>query len=403
VSVNKSVMILGSGRLSHRLSRFFRERAVNVIEIGSKEFKEIDETEIQESSMDYAQDLLIKKRINNVSAVCIVDSEDAVNLYLLMAVLAVREDVSVYATFFNDNLVSGLTSTHRNVKTYNPAIIVSKLFAEVIPKSLPYDDDNSHRILRTYSDSPGDGLIAKLIFGFIWLLVSGAVFFKITEQIDWQKSFYLVVTVITSVNFGDAGLKNYDPMVDLTRMGLMIATYSYVIVAFACIVDQMVKRRTDVLMFGRKKYNNRGHVIVCGLGRVGYAIVQELFSKGEDIIVIEEDQNNKYLLAVRASKVPVLIGDATLDHYLIDAGIAKAKALICAIDGDLANLEIGVNARVENNSIRLSLRISDQSTAEAMKKQLNIHHVFSKSHTTAKTICDQVCQVIYPQSLTPTP
>ena len=384
------VIVLGSGRLAHRLTKLFLERNIGVVEVGSKEFKEIEETAVQESSMDYARELLIKKGIMNASAVCIVDTEDAVNTYLLMAVLAARENVPVYATFFNENIVAPLALKHRNIRIVNPADIVSKLFIGSIPRSVSRDEEV--RVSRTYNDSPKDNLVFKLLFGFVWLVLSGAVFFHFTESADWQKSIYLVITVITSVNFSDAELTNYTPFVQYLRMGLMLATYAYVIVTLAFIMDHIVKRRTDVLTLGRRRYHKRGHVIVCGLGRVGYAIVQDLLAKGEDVLVIESDPENKYLPALRANKISLLVGDAALSHFIIDAGIGRAKALVCAIDGDKDNLAIGLNARVENPNIRLLLRISDQSMAEEMKKRFNINYVFSKSYSTSKFICEQVCR-----------
>lgn len=385
----KSVLVLGSGRLAHRTMKLLKERGVEVAHINHKDFREIEETEVEESSMDYARELLVRKGIEKVSAVFLVDSEDAVNIYLLMAVLAVREDVLICATFFNESLVSDLVLKHRNIKVFNPAVVVGKLFVEAIP-SVVYKND---RVVNTstYDDSPRDSLIFKLSIGFLFLLISGALFFKVTEVVDWQRSFYLVITVITSVNFNDAVLTNNNSTIQNLRMGLMIATYVYVLVALGFITDWVVKRRTEVLMLGRRRYKNSGHVIVCGLGRVGYAIVQKLLEKRWGVIVIESDPNNKYLPAVRAKKVPVLVGDATLSHYLIDAGIGRAKALISAIDSDTDNLVIGLSARSEKSNVRLLLRIFDQTTAEEMKKRLGIHYAFSKSFATSKTMCDWIC------------
>lgn len=388
---DKSVMILGSGRLADRLTQMFAGRGVETIHVDSEEFREDKkETEVEESSMDYACDQLVKRGIRNVSDVCVVDKKDEVNIYLLMAVLAVCQDVRIHVALFNDSLVVDLTKRHRNVKVFNPAAIVSKLFVEAIPASLPKGVETKN--LNTYNDYPGDWLIFKVVFGFLVLVTFAASFFVITESVEWKKGFYLVTTIITSVNFNDAELMNYDPTVQVVRMLLMLMIYGYVcIFVFGFIVDKILKRRMDIFMLGRKKYNKKNHVIVCGLGRVGYAIVQKLAEKGEDVLVVESDMENKYLPAVRASKVPVLIGDATLPHYLIDAGVCRAKALISAIDLDKTNLEIGRHARAENPNIRLLLRIFDQKMADEMKKRFNIHYAFSKSFASAKTICDWVC------------
>ncbi len=385
------VMVLGSGRLANRLVKIFKEKSIDVVEVSSKEFKEKEETVVEESSMDYARELLIKKGIASALSVCIVDGEDAVNIYLLMATLSVREDVPIYATFFNEGLVSGLVSKYSTVHILNPANIVSKLFVWAIPALMSKDEEV--KTLKTYEDNPRDNLIFWLLAGFIWLMLSGTLFFRMTESTSWLRSIYLVVTVITSVNFNDAELTNHNRIVEIMKMGLMLSTYAYVIVVLGFILDYIVRRRIDTMTLGRRRYNKRGHVIVCGLGRVGYAIVQDLVIKGEDILIIESNKDNRYLSAVRAQKLSVLIGDATLSHYLIDAGIGSAKALISAVDSDLANLEIGQNSRSENGNIRLILRISDQSTAEEMKKRLNINYVFSKSYTTATTICEKVLNI----------
>lgn len=392
----KTILILGSGRLAHKTAKLFRDQGFEATQVSSREFVEIEETEVEESSMDYARTVLVKNGIEKVSAVCVVDSDDAVNVYLLMAALAARRDVPVYAAFFNESLVSELVDKNRNIKIFNPASIVSKLFVDSIPDSISENEETE--TLYTYNDNPNDKLPLILLAGFIWLMVSGAIFFHLTEGVGWMKSFYFAITVITGVNFGDVGLVNYGPIIEILRMGLMVATWVYVILALAFIVDHIVKRHTDILLLGRRRYRKRGHVIVCGLGRVGYAIVQDLLIKGEDVIVIEIDENNKYLSAVRAKKMPVLIGDATLVHYLIDAGVGKAKALICATDKDRVNLVIGLNARVENKNTRLLLRISDQSTAEEMKKNFSIHYVFSKSFATAKAILDSFQKKLVPSN-----
>src|SRR3989344_1248699 len=128
------VMILGSGRLAYRLIKLLRHERVEILHLDSKEFKEMEETDVQESSMEYARGLLLQKGIGKAMAVCVVDSHDAVNIHLLMAVLAARENVPVHVTFFNQNLVSAVVRNHPNVKVYNPASIVSRLFVESLPE-----------------------------------------------------------------------------------------------------------------------------------------------------------------------------------------------------------------------------------------------------------------------------
>jgi voltage-gated potassium channel len=133
------------------------------------------------------------------------------------------------------------------------------------------------------------------------------------------------------------------------------------------------------LALGRKKYNFSDHVVLCGLGRLGYFIVEELIKRGEKIIIIEQNENAKHLDYFRHRGVNVYIGDGRLPKVLGDTGIAKAKALISVISNDFVNVEIGLNARTFQTNLTLILRIFDEQMAEKIKVQLNIPHTLSLS------------------------
>ena len=88
----------------------------------------------------------------------------------------------------------------------------------------------------------------------------------------------------------------------------------------------------------------RGHVVVCGLGHVGYRVVEELRSLGVDGVGIEQEEKGGFVDLVRAMDVPVFIGDARRDDLLEKAGVARAQAVVCATADDLANLEVALDS-----------------------------------------------------------
>ena len=86
-----------------------------------------------------------------------------------------------------------------------------------------------------------------------------------------------------------------------------------------------------------------GHVIVCGMGRVGEMAVQELRDHDTPVVVIENDAEKAELLV--AEGLLVISGDATRDENLEIAGVAKAKSVITTLPNDAQNLYVVLAAR----------------------------------------------------------
>lgn len=87
----------------------------------------------------------------------------------------------------------------------------------------------------------------------------------------------------------------------------------------------------------------RDHIVICGLGRKGYLLSQAFRSRGERVIVIEQDTGNDFLGQCRENGVAVLIGNATDPGLLRQTRVERAKYVICVCGSDGANAEIAVN------------------------------------------------------------
>jgi voltage-gated potassium channel len=83
-----------------------------------------------------------------------------------------------------------------------------------------------------------------------------------------------------------------------------------------------------------------GHTIVCGWGRVGRAVADDLVEAGQSVVVVDIDTER-----VADVPYPTVVGDATLDSTLRAAGIERARALIAALEGDAENLFVTLSAR----------------------------------------------------------
>jgi Trk K+ transport system NAD-binding subunit len=122
-----------------------------------------------------------------------------------------------------------------------------------------------------------------------------------------------------------------------------------------------------------------GHVIVCGLGHVGYRVTRQLIDFGQEVVGVEKDPQASFLKRVRKLGVPVVMGEARDIEILQLAGAERAQALVIATNSDLVNVEIAMNVRQLNPDIRLVLRMFDADLAEKLGGILGIRTAFSAS------------------------
>jgi Trk K+ transport system NAD-binding subunit len=133
------------------------------------------------------------------------------------------------------------------------------------------------------------------------------------------------------------------------------------------------------------------HVIVCGLGHVGYRVVHHLLRNQLDCVAIETIENS-FVQEIRDLGVPVIISDATKEEVLQKANIAQARAIIIATNNDLANLEIALDARNLRPDIRIVMRMFDEKLARKISKGFNIQCVFSASAIAAPVFAAAVTE-----------
>jgi len=124
---------------------------------------------------------------------------------------------------------------------------------------------------------------------------------------------------------------------------------------------------------------SKGHIILCGLGHVGYRVLEELTSMGHQVFVVEVDDDCPNLDKAKELGAEVLIADARTEGTLRTLNVKKARALLVATDDDLANLEIAMDAREVDAKVPIVLRLFDQRLADKVKASLGIQVSFSTS------------------------
>ena len=175
---------------------------------------------------------------------------------------------------------------------------------------------------------------------------------------------------------------------------LLLLDAVYPVMGFILVGEGIV--RLALLMVSRRGHEQdwmkvmastyRDHIVLCGLGHLGYRVLEQLVTSRVDVVAIEKDADNRFLAQAKALKIPILLRDMKEDQALIDAGIERASVIIVATNDDMANLEVALDARRMNPKIRIILRLFDQQIAAKIAAAMTVDTAFSSAALAAPIV-----------------
>lgn len=241
---------------------------------------------------------------------------------------------------------------------------------------------------RAHRDGPARQLwrVAKRVFGaidtpvkvasaalFVTLLTSMLVF-RFAGGDGWAESVFQTVNVAAT----GAELKgeNRSDGVKVYIAGLKLVGAALIAAFTAIFTNYLLKARLGGA-FEERRIPEGGHVVVCGLGNVGYRCVQELVRLGVKVVAVERSADAAFVPTVRRMGVAVVPGDATVPETLAQARVGTAKAVIAATASELANLEIALLVREQNADQRVVVRVTDAEFAQAARDTAGIRFALS--------------------------
>lgn len=116
----------------------------------------------------------------------------------------------------------------------------------------------------------------------------------------------------------------------------------------------------------------RDHVIICGLGRLGFGVVR-LLKPQVPLVAIDFAENPHYAddpTMMAEPVVPVLRGDMTVRWVLQEAGVDRASAVLILTSDDTANLEAAMLVHELNPDARIVMRINNSRIANRLDNVL---------------------------------
>lgn len=196
--------------------------------------------------------------------------------------------------------------------------------------------------------------------------------------LGWPIGDAMYMTGITLTTVGYKEVRELDGLgrawtVLVAVAGVGIIFGSVGIVAEA-VLSEAVSGRREAKRMTQAIADLSGHLILCGYGRVGSTVARELAHTGERFVVI--DVNPASLEIAQRDGHLVVIGDATSDATLHDAGIDRARRLITTIDSDANNVYVTLSARALNPGLFIVAR-ANQEGSEAKLLQAGADRIVS--------------------------
>jgi Trk K+ transport system NAD-binding subunit len=202
----------------------------------------------------------------------------------------------------------------------------------------------------------------------IVVVVSTAVY-KFALGHSWPDAVYRTISVISTGS--ELGGDQYE------GWGKMFVSFlkmfgTVLVAAFTAIFTNYLLRARLGGVLEVRRIPDSGHVVVIGLGNIGYGVVEELCQLNERAVVVERDANNHFIPSCRRKGVPVIVGDATVRETLQQARVKQARAVIAATSTDLGNLEVSLLVAELNEKQRVVVLLSDSVLAETARSAARV-------------------------------
>ena len=204
------------------------------------------------------------------------------------------------------------------------------------------------------------------VLALVAVVVGGAIGYRITEGWDWGDCFWMVLITISTIGYGEV-----EPLSQAGRL-VTVLTIAGGIVVVQLAIQRLLGlsesgyfRQLRDLRFRRKLRRMHDHVILCGYGRIGSEISEQLLKETESVLVVEMDSTR--VEAAKERGLKVLQADATIDESLIEAGLQRCRSLVAALPSDAANLYVILSARNLRPDCRLIARADSEDASTKLQ------------------------------------
>jgi len=202
------------------------------------------------------------------------------------------------------------------------------------------------------------------LFLIFLLIAIGTVGFHLIEGWPWFQALYATLMTMSTIGAEPVNqLSHHGRMFNVVIIFLGVGTVGF---AVATLTQAVIESELGTF-FGQRRMEKeiaklKDHIIICGVGRVGRRVAQEVTARNIPVVIIEQDPTKAKWAQER--NFPVMIGDATSESVLQQARIEYARGLAAAVTSDAQNVYIVLTAHGMAPNLPIVARASEE-TAES--------------------------------------
>ena len=381
----RCVLLIGDGQLADATTRALDSGGATV-----RRLREPDDSEIR---------LALEQRVDRV---VVISRFDHLSLRRALVVAHVRPGIPQLVTVFDRDVAEHLRDTVENVRVLSMADVVASAFAgpcldpdllSLAPgpagvEGVGGGDGGPQRIPRSWSTpSPVQRLISSLeslaqpfdssarilvygLLGFLAVMAVETLVTVLAENYSLVDAFYSVAKVTVTVGPSPAADQG-EPWFKLFSAASMLLTLGFAAVLTAGIVNRLLDPRLTGVG-GRSAVPRRDHVVVVGLGQVGFRLCGLLRDLGVPVVAIEQNEEAKNVPRAKDERLPVVIGSGASQRLLRRVSIRRARALAAVTSDEVENIAIAVAARGLRDDLNIALRAGD---GDATTETRSLFHI----------------------------
>ena len=215
-------------------------------------------------------------------------------------------------------------------------------------------------------------LAVKICTAVLLFVVVGSTLFFFSTGMTAPDSLYRTISVIATGADMQARSDEHKIFVSFLRVFGAVLT-----AAFTAIVTNFLLRARLGGALEIRRIPDSGHIVVCGLGNVGFRVVEELLKCQERVVVLERSRDNPFIGTCRRLGAAVIIGDSVVPEVLRQARVGTSRAVVAATSDDLVNLEVALLVRELNPKQRVVVRLADDALAETLREVVDVRLALS--------------------------
>ncbi|MDA8743898.1 potassium channel protein [Rubripirellula amarantea] len=211
--------------------------------------------------------------------------------------------------------------------------------------------------------------LQRIASGGVLLLVVfvvSVIGYRFVGNYGWLESVWMVVITISTVGYSESS--SLSPILQVFTVVVILFGMSAAAYTFGGLIQLLLEGEIDRLIGLRRMTaeiaNMKGHVIICGFGRMGQCLAEELKSQGRRAVILESNPDR--LREADMLGYACLTGDATEESTLMSVGIDRASTLVAALSGDAENVFLTLTARNLNANLQIVARADQVSTEKKL-------------------------------------